>query len=72
MTRRARKIYKKEKPTVYSCKQMLSALGLINSADVYRMFQNEIKPFVTFRLMRKRISNYDRRLNKCGIEQKKE
>ena len=34
------------------------------------MFQNEIKPFVTFRLMRKRISNYDRRLNKCGIEAK--
>lgn len=72
MTRRARKIYKKEKPTIYNCKQMLSALGLINSADVYRMFQNEIKPFVTFRLMRKRISNYDRRQNKCGIEQKKE
>lgn len=70
MTRRARRIGRKEKPTIYDCKQMLSALGLIKASNVYGMYCREIKPYVTFRKMKKRVSNYDRRMAKCGTSLK--
>lgn len=64
-TRKARKM-RKSKPTVYACRQMLSYLGWISCTDTYDMYLEYIKPYVTFRTLRKRISRYDRRKNKCG------
>lgn len=63
MTRRARRISRKEKPTIYDCKQMMSALGLLNATDTYGMYLEHIKPFINFQKMKRRISRYDRRIN---------
>lgn len=61
MCRRAKKISKKEKPTIYDCRRMMSALGLIDKTDTYDMYLKHIKPYICFRKLKKRISNYDRR-----------
>ena len=64
--RKANKISKKEKPTIYDCKQMLSSLGWIKCTDVYGIYERLIKPKVNFQTLKRRISNYDRRISKCG------
>ena len=63
MCRRARRIWKKGKPTIYDCRQMMSALGLLNASDTYGMYLTHIKPFINFQQMKRRISRYDRRTN---------
>lgn len=64
MTRKAKRIGKKDKPSIYECKQMMSYLGWINSTDSYAMYEKWVKPYVNFRKMKKRISNYDKKQNK--------
>ena len=60
MTRKARRVGNKEKPTLYDCKQMLAALGYIKQSDVYGMYLKYIKPYVSFQYMKRRISRYDK------------
>lgn len=60
MSRKARAMGKKEKPTVYDCRQMISALGWLKQTDTYGMYQIWIKPYVNFRKCKKRISRYDK------------
>lgn len=62
-TRKARKLGKKEKPTIYDIRQMLSYLGRIDCTDTYGMYLEHIKPFVNIQYMKRRISRYDRRKN---------
>lgn len=64
MSRKARKMAAKEKPTIYDCRQILSALGWIKQTDTYGMYEKWIKPFVSFGKCKKRISNYDKKRNK--------
>ena len=64
MTRKARRISKKDKPTIYDCKQMLSALGWLKNTDTYDMYLQWIKPCVNFQYMKRRVSAYDKRMNK--------
>lgn len=59
-TRKARRIHKKSKPTVYDYRQMMSYLGWIDATDTYRMYLKHIKPRVNFRKMKRYISKYDR------------
>ena len=68
-SRKARKLSKKQKPSIYEIRQMLSYLGWIDCTDTYSFYLKWIKPYVTIRKLKKRISNYDRRQNKCGINQ---
>ena len=63
MLRKARKISKKPRVTIFDIRQMLSYLGWIKATSVYRVYLTSIKPFVDFGKYNKRISNYDRRLN---------
>ena len=77
MSRRARRISRKEKTTIFDCRQMLSALGWIKATNTYRWYEEWIKPYVSFRKCRKRVSSYDRRINRqrkehsiCGEDQK--
>lgn len=58
-TRKARKIHKKPKPTVYDYRQMMSYLGWIDATDVYKMYLRHIKPRVNFKRMKRYISRYD-------------
>ena len=63
MLRKARKISKEDKPTIFEVRQMLSYLGWIKACDVYKVYEACIKPFIDFGKYKKRISNYDRRMN---------
>jgi len=63
-TRKARKIGKKEKPTIYDIRQMLSYLGWIDATDTYGMYLKYIKPYVNFQYMKRRISRHDKRRSK--------
>ena len=56
-----RKIGKKEKPTIYDIRQMLSYLGWIDATDTYGMYLKYIKPYVNFQYMKRRISRHDKR-----------
>ena len=60
-TRKAKKISKKEKPTVYDIKQMMSYLGWLDDTDTYNMYLKRIKPYVSFQKYKRRISKYDKR-----------
>lgn len=62
-SRKARRIAKKFKASIYEIRQMLSYLGWIDATNTYGMYQERIKPLVNFRRMKKRISNYERRRN---------
>ena len=74
-TRKARKIGKKKPRTAYDCRQMLSYKGWISPANVYGMYRKYIKPFVSFRQMRKYVGKAQRKENeeeKRNVEQKRE
>lgn len=62
--KKARKMGKKDKVTVYDCKQILSYLGWIDCTNTYDMYFNHIKPWVDFRYCKNRVSKYDKRLSK--------
>lgn len=63
-TRKAKKMSKKEKVTIYDIRQMLSYLGWIDCTDTYCMYETWIKPYVDFRYCKKRLSKYDKRNEK--------
>lgn len=58
-TRKARKISKKEKPTIHDARQMLSYLGWVDCTDTYKMYEQWIKPYISFKKLRRKISNHD-------------
>lgn len=60
-SRKAKRLSKKDKPSIYECRQMLSYLGWIKCTDVYNMYLKYIKPYVDFGKMKERISRYDKR-----------
>lgn len=60
-SRKAKRISIKSKSTIYDLKQFLSYLGWINSTNSYKFFQNNIKPYVSIRKVRKRISNHGKK-----------
>ena len=72
-TRKARKLCKKKCKSIYDCQQMLSYKGWITPTDTYGMYKKWIKPYVSFRYMRKRIAIAQQIKNitegkiKCGI-----
>lgn len=59
-TRKARKIGKKVKATIYDCRQMLSYNGWLKYTATYRMYLKRIKPYVNFKKIRRYISKHDR------------
>jgi hypothetical protein len=76
MTRKARRIGKKDVKTAYDCVQMLSYLGWIDCADVYNVYKRMVKPHVCFKYLKRRVSakakkeNREdaRRANQCGMK----
>lgn len=63
-SRKAKKIFKKEKPSIYAVRQMLSYLGWIIHTDTYNFYLTWIKPVVSFQRLKRRVSNYDRNVNR--------
>lgn len=62
-SRKARKISKKERKTIYDVRQMLSYLGWIDCTDTYNMYKKHIKPFIKFGECKKQVSKYDHAYN---------
>lgn len=63
ITRKARKIGKKEKATYHDARQMLSQMGWTKSANVYGMYVEHIQPFANKRNLRKIVSRVERKYN---------
>jgi retron-type reverse transcriptase len=59
--RKAKKLSRKEKPSIYEIRQMLAYIGWIDHTNTYGMYCQRIKPYVDIRKFKKRISSYDRR-----------
>ena len=64
ITRKARRIYKARRITVYASRQMLSYLGWIRHTDTYGMYLAWIKPILCFQKLKRRIKAYDRNQNR--------
>lgn len=68
-TRKARRICRKFRKTIYDCRQMLSYKGWLTPTATYGMYRKYIKPFVSFRNLRKYMGRFQRRENRralCG------
>lgn len=70
-TRKAKRLARKIWKTVHDCRQMLSYLGWLDCTDTYGMYKRRIKPYVSFRYLKRRESAYQKRMNLegtiCGI-----
>ena len=64
-----KRIAKKDKPTIYDCKQMVSYIGWLDYTDTYDYYLRYIKPKINFQQLKRRISAYDRRVQKRKREQ---
>lgn len=77
--RKAKRISRKWGYTVYDARQMLSCLGWIDCTDTYRAYEKYIKPYVKFRLLKHKVSQFDKRKAKerkqyeleCALRQSK-
>lgn len=63
MTRKARKIGKKEKSTIHDLRQILSYLGWLKPTDTYGIYLERVKPFVNYQYAKRRVSRQTRRKN---------
>lgn len=61
-SRKAKRLSKKGKPTVYDVRQMLAYLGWIDATDTYEMYCIWIKPYVDFQKCKRKVSHYDKRI----------
>ena len=61
MTRKARAISKKDAVSIYDAKQMMSSLGYLKICNVYKMYEARIKPFVSYKYLKRKVSMHDRR-----------
>lgn len=59
--RKAKRIYKKQIPTICDARQMLSYLGWTKVTNTYIWFQNYILAYVNIKQLRKIVSLYDKR-----------
>lgn len=61
--RKARRLAKKGKFSVYEARQMLSYLGWFDATDTYGAFTQHISAFVNMQRLKRMIASYDRRRN---------
>lgn len=66
-TRKAKRMCRKPRKTIYDCRQMLSYLGWIDCTDTYGMYLKRIKPYVSFQNLKRRISERQKAINKKGV-----
>lgn len=67
-SRKAKRVSKKQKPSIYEIRQMLSYLGWIDATDTYGFYEAYIKPYVNFQKYKRRLSIAARRENRNGME----
>lgn len=67
--RKARRISKKKKPSVYDARQMLTYTGWTKRTDTYAWFRRHILGYVDLKQLRRIISYYDRKRGKEYVVQ---
>jgi hypothetical protein len=67
LKRKVQKIRKKFKPTMYDIRQLLSYNGWLKATDTYWMYLDYVKPYVDFKKLKRRISNYDKRSKEVTV-----
>lgn len=60
--RKARRVSSKEKPTIHDARQMLSYSGWLKHTDTYDYYLDYVKPYINIQYLKRRVSNYDRRM----------
>ena len=63
-TRKARRICRKGHTTVHDSRQMLSYLGWLACTNTYGMYKKRIKPYVSFRCLKRHESTYQKIQNR--------
>ena len=66
MVKKANRMARARHITIEQCKSMLSYNGYLKVTKTYNMYLKFIKPKISFKYLRKRVSAYDRRIN--GME----
>lgn len=61
MCRKARRMHRKEKATLFECRQALSYLGWIKDSNTYGAYLEHVKPFVCYQAIKRRISRHDKK-----------
>ena len=62
--RKAKRLFKKDKPTIYDIKQFMSYLGWFKQTDTYNVFCDRVTRYINIQYMKRRVSRYDRRMAK--------
>lgn len=63
-SRKAKRISKKSRITVYDARQMLAYLGWIKNTDSYGFYSKHISPYVNIGQLKKIVSRYDKKHSK--------
>lgn len=61
MTRKIKRIKKKNKFTIYDARQLMAYLGWVDWSDTYLVYKKYIAPTITFKKCKRRISQYDKK-----------
>lgn len=68
-TRKCKRVSKKEKLTIYQCRQVTSYFSWLDHTDSYNTYLEYVKPYINYQKLRKRISKYDRRRNEHFLQE---
>lgn len=72
--RKARRMAKKDRKTVFEARQMISYLGWFDATDTYWAFTQHVSAFINIQRLKRMVASYDRRKNnelENGSEQRK-
>lgn len=64
--RKAKRLFKKDKPTIYDIKQFMSYLGWFKQTDTYNVFCDRVTRYINIQYMKRRVSRYDKRMAKLS------
>lgn len=68
ITRKAKHISKKI-ANIHDARQMLSYAGWFKHTDCYKVYLKYVKPYVSLKRLKKKVSRYDRKEKQCGKQQ---
>lgn len=61
ITRKARRIAKKEKVNWYDACSMISSMGYFWHTDTYNMYLEWIKPYINIKMLKKKVSKHSKK-----------
>ena len=61
ITRKARKVAKKEKVNWYDASSIISRMGYFRHTDAYNVYLERVKPYVNIKKLKKIVSNHERK-----------